>query len=111
MEAAAFAREWRNRRLAHRDLRLALASEADPLPGASRADVEKALGAFRTLMNRIDEFYNSSTVGYEYSEAGAGDADDLVAYLSEGLASERAKRERVLSGSFSPEDLIFGEDV
>lgn len=41
--ACQFARDWRNPRLAHRDLALALDQGAQPLAGVSRQDVERAL--------------------------------------------------------------------
>ncbi len=40
---AEFAREWRNRRIAHRDLPLALDLKAQPLPAISRQHVEEVL--------------------------------------------------------------------
>jgi hypothetical protein len=45
-------RKWRDKRLAHRDLAEALATEVDPLPGISRADVGAALAAFRALLEQ-----------------------------------------------------------
>jgi transposase InsO family protein len=42
---AAFARDWRDRHIAHRDLALEVAEGATPLAPASRRDVSKAIGA------------------------------------------------------------------
>jgi hypothetical protein len=52
--ATEFARAWRNRRLAHRDLSLAIGTGATPLPGISRADVESALASIRSTVNKIE---------------------------------------------------------
>ena len=54
--AADFARVWRNRHLAHRDLALAVDDRATPLPGISREKIDRALagaGAFRTRSRGI----------------------------------------------------------
>jgi hypothetical protein len=56
--ACTVARDWRNRRIAHSDLTLALATSKDPLDGVSRADVEKALEAFRKALNLVEGHYS-----------------------------------------------------
>lgn len=62
--ACAIPRVWRNKRLAHRDLAVALATVADPLAGISRDDVEVALAAFRALLNKLERHYWDSEVYY-----------------------------------------------
>ena len=54
---SAFAREWRNRSLAHQDLSLALDDKAEPLPSASRQNVDEAIESFRKVMNRLHGSY------------------------------------------------------
>jgi len=46
LNACTIPQAWRNKRLAHRDLAVALATAGDPLTGISRTDVEAALAAF-----------------------------------------------------------------
>ena len=53
VEAAEFARDWRNRRISHRDLALAIESDAEPLAQASLRQVRTALGAVREVLRAI----------------------------------------------------------
>ncbi|NLG66066.1 MAG: hypothetical protein GX537_10730, partial [Actinobacteria bacterium] len=49
-----FARDWRNRRIGHSDLALALQDpRATPLKNTSRQSIENALAALRRVMNKI----------------------------------------------------------
>lgn len=105
------ARDWRNRRIAHCDLQVALATNVDPLPGVSHADIEGALLACRELMNSLDLHFRDVTVGYEHSITGPRDADSLVYYLNRGLRAEREAERRMLSGDIRPEDFAPGEEV
>jgi hypothetical protein len=105
LAACGFARDWRNRRLAHRDLALALASAKDPLPGISRADIEAAMLSIRTLLNRLSGHYIDSEVLYQLLITNGGGADSLVYYLQQGLRSQEKRRERLEKGRFLPEDL------
>lgn len=104
-------RDRRNRQLAHDDLALALATSTDPVPGISRADIESALSAVREMLNALQLHYCQSTVGYEYAVTGPGDGDALVHYLHRGLKAERERERRMLDGTFTPEDLEYGEEV
>jgi hypothetical protein len=63
---AAFAREHRNKRLAHADLLYSLDRKAFPLSGISRLHVEEMLLSFRELLNCIDAQYRDTTVAYEH---------------------------------------------
>jgi len=51
--ATAFAKDWRNRHLAHRDLDLAVGGSATPLATASRQAVEDAQQALRDVLNSV----------------------------------------------------------
>jgi len=111
LHACASAEAWRNKRLAHRDLVVALATVADPLPGISRADIERALGAFRALLNRLERHYWQSETHYQMVLTNLGDAGSLVHYLNKGLKAEREWRERLQSGRLLAEDLHPDEEV
>ena len=80
-----FARQWRNRRLAHSDL--LTARNPQLLPAASRQCIEDALATIRELLNRLELHYRSSEVGYEFTNEPGG-AELLVYYLENGLESE-----------------------
>jgi len=111
LDACATLRAWRNKRLAHRDLDMALATAGDPLPGISRADVEAALTASRALLNKLEGYYWDSEVHYQMVLTNLGDATSLVHYLSKGLKAERVWRERLQAGTPLPEDLAPEEEV
>lgn len=78
LAACESARVWRNRRIAHRDLGLALATSSDPLPGISRANVESALAAIRAVLNRLEAHFWNSETAYEHVITPGGEADALV---------------------------------
>lgn len=89
-ETSAFARDWRNRRIAHRDLKLALNHEAKPLKAASRAHVQSALGALSAVLNHLSNSYLGSTTMFEFaSEPSAGGALSMLHYLRAGKESEQ----------------------
>ena len=102
-ERAQFAREWRNRRIAHRDLSLALDLKARPLPGASRQHVEDVLASIREAMNLLRRHFLDSDMGFEHFLVH-DDADLLVHHLSLALRTEAQRRARLLAGDRRPED-------
>ncbi len=88
MEKAAFAREHRNKRIAHRDLGHALKEAPVPLGGVSRAHVEEMLKALEELMNLVQLHYMSSTsiyrlLGVNGAESLLIDLKRLESYKSE----------------------------
>jgi hypothetical protein len=85
---AGFARDWRNRLLAHTDLDLALNGRATPLSGISRENIEHALGSVRTVLNRVENYFWKSEVAFEYFIA-PDDAKVLVHYLGVAVDVER----------------------
>jgi hypothetical protein len=111
LDACECLRDRRNRQLAHDDLSLALSKPTEPIRGISYADIESALSAVRKLLNSLQLRYCRSTVGYEHGVMGPGDADDLLFYLNQGLKSERERERRIRGGSFTPEDLEYGDEV
>ena len=111
LDACATMKTWRNKRFAHYDLAIALATAGDPLPGISRVDVEAALTAFRALLNKLEGHYWDSEVHYQMVLTNLGDATSLVHYLSKGLKAERVWRERLQAGTPLPEDLSPEEEV
>lgn len=63
--SASFARDWRNRRLAHRDRSLAVEETAVPLAGASRSHVEAALHDMRAVMKHLHAHYFDAEMRFE----------------------------------------------
>jgi hypothetical protein len=97
-----FAHEWRNKKLAHLDLDVAL-ERAAPLTPASQRDVEEALAALREVLNRFSGKFFDSDLSFEPPEPG--DADSLLLILRLGLEAERARDERLREGRSLPDDL------
>lgn len=71
--AAEFAREHRNKRIAHQDHDYLSNRSSDPLSGISRKLIEEMLAALRAVLNRLDLHFRDSTVMYEdfVDESGA----------------------------------------
>lgn len=86
-----FARDWRNRRLAHKELSL-----DQPLASASVDHVEDALAAIRMLMNRFEQPYLNKTVSYEEPIPALGGVKSFIAVLRKGVEARRAEREAKL---------------
>ncbi len=100
---SAFCRDWRNRRLAHRDLHFALARTAEPLQPASREKVDEVLRAVAGVLNAVANHYLDSTTFFDIDCESDG-AFSLLHVLDAGLNAERARRERIKSGKFDQTD-------
>lgn len=101
--ATAFARDWRNRKLAHRDLDLALGQHVVPLAPASRIAVKEALSAVADVLNIVAGHYRVSTTMFDLSGADA-DAASLLYTLRNGLRYEEERRIRLKSGTYTQDD-------
>jgi len=99
-----FARDWRNRRLAHTDLDLALDQAAQPLKEASRASVNGALGALEQLLNAVSRHYLDSTSMFSIGPED-DDALSLLYVLRSGLQAQDERRARIQRGEYKPDDL------
>lgn len=98
-----FARDWRNRHIAHKDLKLALADGAEPLKGASRASVKEALAAIAETLNAVSRDYLDSTTMFEGLGAYRG-AESLLYVVDDGLKAEEERRDRVKRGEYRAGD-------
>jgi hypothetical protein len=99
---AEFAREERNRRIAHTDLALAINAKAEPLSGGTR-QVEDVLSSFRDVLNAIHKRYLGGECGFEHVLV-VSDAETLLRHLKFALRSERQRMERHMCGRAVPED-------
>ena len=107
--SAAFADDWRNRHIAHRDLQLALDKSARRLAVATRGKIEDSLSAMREVLNHIEDSYCNAVTAY-YSPS-PGDAETLLYVLRDGLMRERDRRERWDRGERHEDDLMPPEDI
>ncbi len=80
-----FARDWRNRRLAHRELPPLADEQPVPLAQASRQHVETALLALRQTMNAVANHYLDTEIAYEYSIEATGGVAALLSRLRCGV--------------------------
>ncbi len=90
---AQFARDWRNRRFAHKELPSYDGSPSKPLATASRRHVEDALLPMREAMNAIQLHFMGSSTGYEHSIGAFGGVDSLLFYVQRGLKTVQQERE------------------
>jgi hypothetical protein len=109
LSEAAFARDWRNRRLAHSDLGLALGG-AEPLAEASRQHMETVLSSMRSVMNAVNQRYWNSTTAYEHF-LSTDNAESLVFRLRVARKAEAKRNERLNSGIVLPEDWESDDEV
>ncbi len=91
---AAFARDWRNRRLAHRDLATYRDEHPRTLAPATRQAVESALSAIRAVLNVLENHFLDGPVAYELSIEGPGNAKALLYHLQRSVRAEQDELER-----------------
>src|SRR5881296_1227370 len=98
---AEFARDWRNRHIAHRDLDKALGKGAEPLAAASRNHVDEALRALAAVLNRVNTFYLKSTLTFDVIAPMTGGVA-LLYVLRDGLVAREKRLERLRAGLPDP---------
>jgi hypothetical protein len=91
LDKTMFARDWRNRHIAHSDLRLVLDQGAMPLAAASRRDVRESLEAIDDLLNAVERHYCGITpIPYDFI-GSPGDAETLLHVLGKAIADRDAE--------------------
>lgn len=106
-----FASGWRNRRIAHKDLSLALKVDGSALHATTIDDIESALERIATLLNRVEAHYcGGSSVAYSFVDSSFG-AKALLDVLREGIDARDARMLRLRSGNPLPEDLGPGRTM
>ena len=104
LDKSAFARDWRNRHIAHRDLPLALDQGATPLAHASRSAVNDALASLADIVNAIDKHFFETEIAFDHVPGPPGNAIDLLYVIRDGLQAAHAREKRLEDGEFRPED-------
>jgi hypothetical protein len=89
-----FARDWRNRHLAHRDLQKAQNPEVHALAAASREKVEEALTSMAEVLNRVLGHYEDTYMDYRSARVWADGSSSLLKVLRAGVAALQASEER-----------------
>jgi hypothetical protein len=107
LATCAFARDWRNRRIAHGDYQLALnLPGANPLKSASRRLVRDALGSLCNVVNAVGLHYLDSTSFFDSMPSHDG-ALSLLHVIDAGLHAERERFARIQSGTADPNDFVL----
>lgn len=106
IERAEFCRDWRNRRIAHRDLRLAIEEGVKPLTPASRRDVWNAIASIDNVLNAITFHYKDSTTNFDVVQGSDG-AEALLYVLDDGLRAEAERSDRIRRREYRKEDLAI----
>ncbi len=105
-DAALFVRDWRNRKLAHDDLDLALNRSAEPIEPGTREQVDRSLAAVAKTLNGIEQHYLRSEVRYERRTEGEG-AEGLLRCLRDGRRWRDESQERRRIGQATEADWKF----
>ena len=103
--STSFARDWRNRRIAHRDLALALKQGAQPLEAASRKQVKDAVADVCAVIKRVNLIYFNSELALDLVPSEPNGAVSLLYVIRDGVDADAARRDRLRSGKPHPEDL------
>ncbi len=99
-----FCRDWRNRRIAHKDLKLAIEDGITPLQPASREAIKKSLSSIADVLNLITLHYQNSTALFD-QPGGYGGGEELLYCIDNGLKFDEGRRARIESGKFTESDL------
>jgi hypothetical protein len=83
--SAAFAKDWRDRHIAHRNLQLAMNEHAEPLAFGSRETVTEAVTAIAEFLGFVEGWHaRTLPTAYDFVRAMGG-AADLVSVLERGM--------------------------
>lgn len=104
VQKSEFCRGWRNRLIAHQDLKLAIEEEGiNLLLPANREMVKKAIDSIADVLNAVILHYNESEIGFGivYSDGGG---ESLLCIIKDGLKAEEERTKRIKNGDFHEED-------
>jgi hypothetical protein len=104
----AFYRDWRNRRIAHSDLKLALEQPTTPLAAASRLQVKTALQALTAVLNALAGHYFQSEIRFDVGARISG-AVALLYVLNDGVKVREARQRRLEEGKPTEDDFRFDD--
>jgi len=103
-DGVAFARDWRNRHIAHRDLKLAIDENAEPLPAVPMQQVDDALASFAAVLNTTLLHFEDSEIGFKHMLSPHTGAEHLIYLLDDALTAEKEREARLAAGDFSRGD-------
>jgi hypothetical protein len=103
-DSTTFARDWRNRHIAHQDFSLTFSDSALPLAVVTRKKVTDAIADVNSLLNLVESYYVKGTIAFERLIAG-GQADHLIQVLNEEFQRNQEFMARLKSDTLSEADL------
>lgn len=92
---AKFCRDWRDRRIAHRDLSLALKRQARPIADRTRADMNAVIEAIANLLNIISVHYMDSSIRFRITRTTTG-ATGLLHVLDDGIKAQEERDQKIV---------------
>lgn len=99
-----FARDWRNRHIAHADFSLALEESAQPLAVASRERVRAALQSIEDVLNSISIPLLDSTTRFG-SMTLMNSGEDLIYLLDFAIRKREEMSKRIEAGEYTESDM------
>ena len=99
-----FCKDWRDRHIAHSDLKLAIWEDAEKLKPASRKQVIELLKLIAKALNTVSGYYTDSTIFFE----GIGNINGSVSLLhviDDGLRAKKKRLEDIEKNVYDPSNL------
>jgi hypothetical protein len=103
-QSVSFARDWRNRHIAHQDFNLQFDESAEPLAVVTPKKVRDALDQVNRFLNLVETHYCGGTIAFQMLIA-RGQADDLVQVLNEEYQRDLEYCERLDAHNLTEADL------
>jgi hypothetical protein len=103
VQKSEFCRDWRNRLIAHQDLKLAIEKGINHLKPANQELVKKALDSIADVLNAVILHYNESEIGFGIVH-GNGGGESLLYIINDGLRTEEKRTKRIKNSDFREED-------
>lgn len=103
---AEFAKDWRNRQIAHTDLALATDPSAKPLEFASRKMVNESIEAIEKVLSAMAERFLDTQMGFDVVSMAEG-AVHLLQVIDDGLRVREERHARIEAGTFTNDDLAW----
>lgn len=108
-KAAKFCRDWRDRRIAHRELQLALKEGGTPLALASITKISTAISAIVEVMHTVEFQMTGRKSIYNMGVTPAAMVMQLLSVIDSGLIVKEEKLKKMRDGNFNPEDFKLRE--
>lgn len=103
IKSSEFCRDWRNRRIAHRDLKLAIEDGITPLKAASRKAIKDALSSIVAVLNTMSLHYKDSTTLFD-APSGYGGGESLLYVIDDGLRLDEQRKSRLHNDEYNEDD-------